>query len=270
MSTTKDSLKERVHSGTTRFEFDGLIQGATPTPEAVTDTLSACPDATLGNRELLHTGVPSHSSLPLQSTAPLHATEHSSVGFLANQRPARNGLRMRSLLFAIGICVFSLVWWKGLPALRVRLGQNTAGASSAKLNAWAIRGLPDPTLTPGEAKAGAVIALPIADSVRQEVFHAYGIAPEDSRYVLCRLIPGELGGTNGAKNLFPVTPWFANLKQRLDGYLEVQVHNHQVTAKQAQRELTDNWVEAVHGHYLRNYGLKDTAKAKQKEDALHW
>ena len=57
---------------------------------------------------------------------------------------------------------------------------------------------------------------PVPEEVKQQVFAAYGLAPDEHVKQAIRLIPAALGGTNGPKNVFPVTPWFAGLKARLD------------------------------------------------------
>jgi hypothetical protein len=94
--------------------------------------------------------------------------------------------------------------------------------------------------------------------------------PYDTRYVISHLIPASLGGTNDPKNLFPQTVWFANLKHRLDLFFEKQVQDQQITPRQAHGELTSNWIQAVHAHYIRDYGLTDPNESRKKEDALHW
>jgi hypothetical protein len=131
-------------------------------------------------------------------------------------------------------------------------------------------GLPKPDLTPGERGPEPMAAAPVPDSVRERVFAAYGLDPAVHRHVAVRLIPAELGGTNGVRNVFPVTPWFAALKARLDGFLVEQVRRGRMTPIQAESQLTANWVKACHVHYIRNYGSSDPEEARKTEDQLRW
>jgi hypothetical protein len=110
----------------------------------------------------------------------------------------------------------------------------------------------------------------VPESVRQKVFAAYGIDPQDNRHIPIRLIPAALGGTNSEKNVFPVTPWFAGLKARLDGYLVDEVRAGRMTPAQVEAELTSDWIKSCHRHYIRNYGERDTDKARKTEDQLRW
>ena len=111
---------------------------------------------------------------------------------------------------------------------------------------------------------------PVPEEVKQQVFAAYGLSPDEHVKQAIRLIPAALGGTNGPKNVFPVTPWFAGLKARLDNFLVEQISAGKLTVKGAVAELTGNWIEACHRHYVRNYGEKDLEKARQTEDKLRW
>jgi hypothetical protein len=130
------------------------------------------------------------------------------------------------------------------------------------------RGLPDARLTPGEtAKSGGG---EIAEATRREVFRSYGLAPEDTRYVPVRLIPTTLNGTSGARNLFPATPWFAQLKDRLDKQMTEMVSSGKLTAERAEAELKEDWIAAVHRYRVRNYGEGDPAKAGEIEKKLGW
>jgi hypothetical protein len=142
-------------------------------------------------------------------------------------------------------------------------------------------GLPDPTRTPGQAAdssevpatATALAAAPpnISAEIRQEVLRAYGIAETDaSKHVLCYLIPPSLNGTMSAANIFPTTPWFGDLKRRLDRQLTQKVVVGEVTLARAQEELKANWVAAAHRHYVRNYGADNPDEARKIENRLNW
>ena len=131
-------------------------------------------------------------------------------------------------------------------------------------------GLPRADLTPGERSPRPSIGVSVPETVRRQVFTSYGIDPEDTRHVAVRLIPAAFGGTNGAKNVFPVTPWFAGLKARLDAYLIGEVRAGKMTPAQAEAELTSDWIKSCHRHYIRNYGELDADKARKTEDQLRW
>lgn len=107
-------------------------------------------------------------------------------------------------------------------------------------------------------------------SVVRKVLEAYGATPGDARTEVIRLIPAELGGTNGEKNLFLTTPWFADLKSRLDAKLVHLVKSGQIKVEQAESDLTGNWVRATHKYYVRNYGSTDSAAARKIEDSNRW
>jgi hypothetical protein len=141
--------------------------------------------------------------------------------------------------------------------------------------------MPDPGLTPGQtvpgnalppnAEALAAAPAPINAEVRAAVLQTYHIPDADAeRQVLTYLIPPSLNGADSAANVFPVTPWFADLKRRLDRQLTQKVIRGEVTLAAAQAELKSNWVAAAHRHYVRNYGENDAAEARKKENQLNW
>jgi hypothetical protein len=140
------------------------------------------------------------------------------------------------------------------------------------LNPLVRKGLPDPLLTPGHFQEGAAVPAdaPIPLDTQVEVLRAYGVTAGDTQYVVLRLIPPTLGGIDAPKNLFVTTPWFADLKARLDSRLTELVTARQISADHAREDLTRNWVQAVHGYYVRNYGHGDKEAARRKEDELRW
>jgi hypothetical protein len=135
---------------------------------------------------------------------------------------------------------------------------------------YAKKGLPDPKLTPGERGPVGAESDKVSAEVEAKVFASYGLDPNDGRYVLNRLIPRTLDGTANAANLYPSTPWFRDLKKRLDKKLTQLVRSNQLTVKQAEADLRENWVMAVHKHYVRNYGAGDQQKAKEIEETVPW
>jgi hypothetical protein len=145
---------------------------------------------------------------------------------------------------------------------------NAAQIDSSK--SWISRGLPNPALTPGDRGTQPIVSFQIGDDTRKEVFAAYGLVPMDSKYALCLLIPASLGGTIEAKNLFPATLWFADLKSRLDKQLVEEVAAGRISADEAAAELKTDWIRAMHRHKVRNYGMHDKQSAAKVEQALHW
>jgi hypothetical protein len=71
-------------------------------------------------------------------------------------------------------------------------------------------------------------------------------------------------------NIFPTTPWFADLKRRLDRQLTQKVVNGEVALSRAQEELKTNWIAAAHRHYVRNYGSDNLDEARKIENRLNW
>jgi hypothetical protein len=110
----------------------------------------------------------------------------------------------------------------------------------------------------------------IPSEVRQAVFRSYGVNPDDSRFVLCTLIPLSLGGSERSSNLFPTTRWFAKLKVRVDAALTAQVKSGGLTPQAARAQLQSDWIKAAHSNYVRNYGQRNPVKAKALEDRLAW
>jgi hypothetical protein len=110
----------------------------------------------------------------------------------------------------------------------------------------------------------------VPQEVQDRVFALYGLDPGDPKYRINRLVPATLGGTDSPRNLFPATPWFTDLKKRLDKRLTELVNSQELSLQHARRELTGNWVQAMHGYYIRNYGHADPQKAKETEDQLGW
>jgi hypothetical protein len=132
------------------------------------------------------------------------------------------------------------------------------------------KGLPDSGLTPGDQDRSFATSAPPAEEVRTQVMRAYGLDPANRRYVLCQLIPEAFGGTNRPANLFPTTRWFVDLKRRLDLKLAALVAEGSLTEKQAIMEIKTNWITAVHGHYVRNYGHGNPNAARKTEENLKW
>ena len=189
------------------------------------------------------------------------------------RRPAKPVLVAILGLAAVAAPVFLLN--SGVLQSNSEVGAGQGVPLKPDINLTVRKGLPFPPITPGERiPAGGPnywLEAPITEEVKQKVFSAYGIGPVDAQsYVIIRLIPVELGGTENPANLFPTTPWFQSLKSRLDQRLIELVKGGRLTLLQAEAELKDNWVRAAHRYYVRNYGIDDPDKARQKEDELKW
>jgi hypothetical protein len=118
--------------------------------------------------------------------------------------------------------------------------------------------LPDNTKTPGATLAvtkkdtcvpgytKTVRNVPI--SLKREVFAEYGIPWEKhTDYEVDHLISLVLGGSNAKINLWPQsykTVWNARVKDRLETKMGRMVCKNQITLKQAQEEISTDWVAA--------------------------
>lgn len=281
-------MERRVRAGADTFQFDTLINGvaSAPTP----DLREAAMDARNARN-----GPPSQRPAA-EDHAIIRSPAHPSVGVAepvtqpsyaaASPRATRSG-RARAGGLALLVAVLALAVFAAF-----RVGQSAAGresvtaASSARPPAaspapgapagpaadaaGSRKGLPNPSLTPGDFAPGGDRAERVPDAARRAVLHAYNIPPDDTRYVVIRLVPLVFDGTNRPANLFPTTPWFAGLKARLDKKLEEMVRQGKLTTVQAREELTSDWIRSAHKHFVRNYGLNSQNAAKQEEESLHW
>jgi hypothetical protein len=132
------------------------------------------------------------------------------------------------------------------------------------------KGLPDPALTPGQVDSKTPGSEKVADVARRQVFESYGLDPSDPKYVLAHLVPPALGGTDDSSNLFPLTPWFGDLKVRCDKKMAELVATGTITAQQAEAEIKTNWISAMHVHYVRNYGASTAQEARNEEENRSW
>lgn len=119
--------------------------------------------------------------------------------------------------------------------------------------------LPDSILTPGDTLPGADTCIcqkgyagsvrHVPGSIKHKVYEEYGIkdhSPGD--FEVDHSISLELGGSNSIKNLWPqsykTTPWNAHKKDLLENKLHQLVCSKKITLKQAQYEISHNWIEA--------------------------
>lgn len=139
--------------------------------------------------------------------------------------------------------------------------------------------LPDTNLTPGKVRRGWTLEMTEAKGgtqqyrhvpvrLKREVWHNYGydttVGPYDAHhkdYEFDHLIPNCLGGASVKENIWPqplAGPWNAHDKDRLEGYVRLQVLRHKITLAQAQAMFTPNWIEAYKAQFGPKPGIPRT------------
>lgn len=137
--------------------------------------------------------------------------------------------------------------------------------------------LPNPKLTPGDALN--LIADDLCDrertdlednlsvKVKRQVFDRYGIGPSQTGYNIDHLIPVKLGGSSSLKNLWPQPisgQWNHNRKNQLERRLHKMVCNGLLDLRQAQEEISLEWVKA----YKKYIGEPDQSSSKSSNTQL--
>jgi hypothetical protein len=136
-----------------------------------------------------------------------------------------------------------------------------------------LRILPDPKLTPGGVNSNITFELlttkgwstkfvrNVTEEEKNIVFKLYNINPKDyppKSFEIDHLISLELGGDNSISNLWP-EPYFgkvnAHTKDRLEDRLHKLVVTKQITLRQAQLEISTNWVTAFNKYFNTNLTL---------------
>jgi hypothetical protein len=122
-----------------------------------------------------------------------------------------------------------------------------------------IQVLPDPVVTPGEAKnislaevkklASATARVSnIPTDVKRAVYGAYGLSVDEKNYTLDHLIPLSLGGSNSAKNLWPHSRkgsfWTIEKKLTLEKRVYRLVCAGRLPLVAARQEVASNWAKA--------------------------
>ena len=116
--------------------------------------------------------------------------------------------------------------------------------------------LPDPACSPGavlttDTKVICVVGYTktvrdVSDSLKKKVFKEYGILwSKHSNYEVDHIISLELGGSNDISNLFPESFLVNNgarIKDKFENYLHKQVCDGKITLKEAQKEISTNWL----------------------------
>jgi hypothetical protein len=128
--------------------------------------------------------------------------------------------------------------------------------------------LPDRSATPGRVfhhagprkfcHAGYTARVrSVSDSTRRKVFAEYGIAyAKHSHYELDHLIPLELGGSNGIRNLWPEKGSIPNAKDGVENELHNLVCQHKLRTRKARHVIAADWVKAMH-KYGRSASVYD-------------
>jgi len=120
--------------------------------------------------------------------------------------------------------------------------------------------LPDPTLTPGVARAISINTIcytkwgkdhrAVTLSMKKQVAAAYHIAwSQHAKYEFDHLISRELGGADDVKNLWPelwTGTYNAREKDRLENKLHKMVCEGNLPLATAQHEIATNWIAAYH------------------------
>jgi len=251
------TLQDRIRSEASVFDFSALLDGVRTENELAPDstTVAVTPEPQ-----------------PMVAAEPSPRAEVSRDRAIVRKHPRRPA--KPALVAMLGIAAVALPVYllnNGVLQSDNEVGAGQTLPSKPDINLTVRKGLPFPPITPGERLATPRLEGPITADVKLQVFNAYGLGPMDAQsYVIIRLIPVELGGTENVPNLFPTTPWFQDLKSRLDSRLVELVKGGRLTIQQAESELKDNWVRASHRYYIRNYGIDDPDKAREKEDQLKW
>lgn len=131
--------------------------------------------------------------------------------------------------------------------------------------------LPDPKLTPGEVLTNVTVdeicqkgyanvldggVRDVPESLKRQVFIEYfGKVPTNpGAYEIDHLVSLEIGGDNSISNLWPQAyagEWGARVKDKLEDRLHAMVCKGQIPLKQAQAEISTNWIVAYQ-KYLPN------------------
>ena len=172
---------------------------------------------------------------------------------------------MRSRI-SIAICAVSLAFV--LPSCHSKsatengsgnraLGNSSSGSDGGSAGGDPIR--PDSSKTPGDTLDVTKddICVPgysskvrnVPQSVKEQAYSDYGITHRaKGQYEIDHLISLELGGSNSLRNLWPQSyltkPWNAHVKDALENRLHQEICSGKIDLKQAQREISGDWIAA--------------------------
>ncbi|MFN8027122.1 MAG: DUF3761 domain-containing protein [Acidimicrobiia bacterium] len=140
---------------------------------------------------------------------------------------------MRKLILGPFIAVMLLFSMNGI-----------VGAVSA-VNTTTTPGAASPTATETSVCSSLVANPRLTSAVKQQVFAAYGITKSAQRqYVIDRLVPSELGGTNDLSNLWPELRTEAPTKNSAEASVRSAVCAKKVDLATAQHALAADWTTA--------------------------
>lgn len=125
--------------------------------------------------------------------------------------------------------------------------------------------LPDPKLSPGASRpvtkatlctTSTKLVRNVPSSEKKAVFKEYGMKGNDRSqckdgYEIDHIISLELGGSNDIKNLWPENycgPCGAHVKDKLENKLHALICQGKITIKQAQHEISTDWVASYNKH----------------------
>ncbi len=138
------------------------------------------------------------------------------------------------------------------------------GRTNAAVASLERAAVPDRSLTPGATRrvtVSDVCSMPheevigdVSASLRQEVFHEYGIASARAGdYEIDYLIAPGLGGTEDIHNLWPQPytsrTWNAHVKDALEERLHQMVCEGQLDLSTAQRDISTDWIAAYKNYF---------------------
>lgn len=118
--------------------------------------------------------------------------------------------------------------------------------------------LPDPKLTPGAVLTTdtATVCRPgysksvrhTSGQLKHQIYAEYGIDRNAGHYEIDHLIPLGIGGADTRENLWPEShdthPWNAEVKDRLENYLHVEICIGHIPLAGAQKAIAVNWIAA--------------------------
>jgi hypothetical protein len=181
------------------------------------------------------------------------------------QRPAAHSWRLftrfdtATRAAVVCVAVLTAVLAGGLILQHSRMRGADASVASFEHGA-----LPEQNLTPGATRSVSindVCAMPheevvrdVSASVRQKVFHEYGIVnARDDDYEIDYLIAPGLGGTEDIHNLWPQPfkseIWNAHVKDALEERLHALVCSGNLDLHTAQRDIAVNWITAYQKYF---------------------
>lgn len=124
--------------------------------------------------------------------------------------------------------------------------------------------VPDPKLTPGRVDLNATVdkicvsgytatVRDVPESLKKKVFDEYNVDRKSDKFEVDHLISLELGGSNDIMNLWPQSyttqPWNAYVKDKLENHLHKLVCDGKMDLRQAQIEISNNWIVAYKKYF---------------------